>query len=159
MSLVITAFNIGWGIGQNIDEARKKVHIANHEAQQQEKPSFIMTESGQLISPNTEEKVVLQMTEETPELQRLSEKLNISLLLIQKILSVIEKTNTNELSSADIALHLDITIRSSNRILNELESKGVAEFINKKHEKLRGRPKKFIRLTFIKVNRKKIGCN
>ncbi|WP_370048584.1 hypothetical protein [Lysinibacillus sp. RC79] len=142
------AINIGWGIGQNIDEARKKAHIANHEAHQQEKPSFIITESGQLISPNTEEKVVLQMTEETPELQRLSEKLDISLLLIQKILSVIEKTNTNELSSADIALHLGITIRSSNRILNELESKGVAELIYKKHEKLRGRPKKFYKINF-----------
>ncbi|MGE7910298.1 hypothetical protein [Lysinibacillus xylanilyticus] len=118
-------FHIGWGIGQNIDEAQK-AHIANQKARQQEKPSFIITESGQLISPNTEEKVVLQMTEETPELQRLSEKLNISLLLIQKILSVIEKTNTNELTSDDIALHLGITIRSSNRILNELESKGVA---------------------------------
>ncbi|MEK5333716.1 hypothetical protein [Lysinibacillus sp. FSL W8-0992] len=141
---------IGWGVGQSIDDARKKAHIANHEAQKQEKSSCIITENGQIIAPNTQEKMVLHIKEETPELQRLSEKLNISMLLMQKILSVIEKMNTNELSSDDIALHLGITIRSSNRILNELEEKGVAELIYKKHEKLRGRPKKFYKINFHK---------
>lgn len=146
------SLHLGWGVAQNIDDARKKAHNANHEAQQQDISSLIITEDGQFICLDTTEKVVLQKMEDTPELQRLSEKLDISMLFIQKILAVIEKTNTNELSSADIAQHLGITIRSSNRILNELESKGVAELIYKKHEKLRGRPKKFYKINFHKNN-------
>lgn len=144
------SLHLGWGVAQNIDDARKKAHTANHEAQQQDISSLIITEDGHFISLDTEEKVALQKIEDTPELHRLSEKLDISILFIQKILAVIEKTNTNELSSADIAQHLGITIRSSNRILNELESKGIAELIYKKHEKLRGRPKKFYKINFHK---------
>lgn len=137
--------HIGWGIDQTIDEARKKAYLANHEAQQQAKPSVIITENNQLIQLNTEE-ATIQMVEESPELHSLSEKLDVSVLLIQKILSVMNSMNTNVLSSADIASHLGITTRSSNRILNELESKGIAEVTFKKHEKLRGRPKKFYKI-------------
>lgn len=137
--------NIGWGIDQTIDEARKKAHLANHEAQQQAKPSLIITENNQLVPLNADEATV-KMADESPELHSLSEKLDVSVLLIQKVMAVMNSMNTNVLSSADIASHLGITIRSSNRILNELESKGIAELTYKKHEKLRGRPKKFYKI-------------
>lgn len=141
---------VGWGIGNNIDDARKKAYLANHEAHLQKQPSIIVDHSNQMINTSTVLENDVLFVEETPELKRMSEEYEISILLLKKITTVIQKAETNEITSDDIAYHLGITTRSANRMLNELESKGIATYVYTKHEKQRGRPKKVYTIQFEK---------
>lgn len=137
---------IGWGIGSNLDEVRKKAYLANHEAYIQKKSSMIIDYQNQLIEVTGQTSPEPVLLKESPELKELSKRLNISLLNLKKILTVIQKSKTDEITSEDIALHLGITTRSANRILNELENKKIAEYLYTKHEKQRGRPKKVFKI-------------
>ncbi|MGE7768314.1 transcriptional regulator [Peribacillus sp. NPDC096540] len=143
--------NIGWGIGKTLYEARKKAQNANNNADTDSYQSIIITEDDQIIEPLEGRSLLKYSNSVSPELHELSERLDISSLQLQKILSVISNTNSNELSSEDISFHLGITIRSANRMLNKLEDKGVASAIYKKQEKLRGRPKKIYKINFQKA--------
>lgn len=137
---------IGWGIGSNLDEVRKKAYLANHEAFIQKKFSMILDYHNQLMEATENTQPEPMSLKESPELKALSERLNISMLILKKILTVIQKARTDEITSDDIALHLGITTRSANRMLNELENKKVAEYMYTKHEKQRGRPKKVFKI-------------
>lgn len=142
------SFNIfvGWGIDFNIEEAHRKAHLANHEAKIQKKYSVTINDTNQFIYLNSE-KLQEVVIENNPAVQKLSEQTGISALILNKLLFVINKKGSNEITSDDIATHLAITVRSANRMLNELEAKGLANPISTKHEKQRGRPKKVYKIS------------
>ncbi|MGW8428581.1 transcriptional regulator [Peribacillus simplex] len=142
--------NIGWGIGNTMYEARSKAQSANKETQVHPYGSIVITENDQIIGPLGEESCIEYSNSIDPEMEKLSKKLGISVLLIQKIISIISKTNSNELSSEDVSFYLGVTSRGANKMLNRLQEKGVAEIIYQKQEKLRGRPRKIYKIDFNK---------
>ncbi|MDQ0862055.1 hypothetical protein [Bacillus sp. V2I10] len=143
---------IGWGVGHSIHEAYSNAMQANQEANRNKEDSttYLMTENDHLIGPLGDEQCIEISNEANPQIENISQQIRISTLQIQKLLAVMEKLNTNELMSDDIAQHLGITIRAANRILNNLEEKGVAEVIVRKQKKLKGRPKKLYKIDFQK---------
>ncbi len=85
---------------------------------------------------------------QSKEVENLSSNLQLSPLTVQKIIAVINKLNTNEISAEDLATHLGITLRSANRILTKIVNNNGASVIHEKQEKLRGRPKKIYAINF-----------
>ena len=77
----------------------------------------------------------------SPLLNEICQKTKLAPVTIQKLIGIINKLNTNELSASDIAYYLEITERSANKIINKLVSSGNASQLYTKSEKLRGRPK------------------
>ncbi|KQL43619.1 hypothetical protein AN963_29860 [Brevibacillus choshinensis] len=141
--------HIGWGIGSTIFKARTNAHIANKEtASSKGNGSFIKTDKDQIIGPLGEQDCLEVSNAFTPKIKLLSEKTGISTLQINKITAVIDKINSNELSSEEMAHYLGITLRSARRILNRLEEIGVAKISYKKQDKLRGRPQKIYKIDF-----------
>lgn len=141
--------NLGWGTGDTMYKARMNAQLANQQsADSPVRGTFVIQMNGQVIGPLGDESSLVYWNEVSPQLQRLSEQLDISTLQIQKIMGVISKTESSELTSEEIAFHLGITVRSANRILNQLEEKGIARIAYKKQEKLRGRPKKIYKIDF-----------
>lgn len=139
--------SIGWGMGNNLQQARLNAQNANNEAKNNGgNCSFAITEEERIIGPLSQKSCLEYSNARNPRIEKISEKLNMSSLNIQKIIAVMDKLNTNELSSEDIAFHLGIALRSANRILNKLQEKGAAEVSYKKQEKLRGRPKKVYKI-------------
>lgn len=135
--------HVGWGVANTIDNARKKAHLANHEAHIQKRASIIIRNNNEMFQLSTNERQQSTLPiEETPELTVLSEQLSISRLILKKITFVVKVAGTNEITSEDIAFHLNITVRSANRMLKELEEKGIATYLYTRHGKQRGRPKK-----------------
>lgn len=139
--------HIGWGIAKTIDNARKKAYLANHEASIQKRASIVIRNNNELLqlSINNQQQSLLPI-EETPQLTQLSEQLGVSLLILKKINFVLKKVGIDEITSEDIAFHLNITVRSANRMLKELELKGIATYLYTKHHKQRGRPKKVFKI-------------
>ncbi|NNV09857.1 HTH domain-containing protein, partial [Geobacillus sp. MMMUD3] len=105
-----------------------------------------VTDSDQVIGPLGEETCLQYRNQITDYIQRWSEETDLSTLQLQKILAVLAKTESNELTADELAYHLGLTVRSANRILNRLEEKGVAKILYKKQEKLRGRPTKIYQI-------------
>lgn len=141
--------SIGWGIGNTIYEGRLNAQNANREANNNGgNCSFVITEDECVIGPLNEEGCLKYSNAKDPYIEEISSKLNISSLNVQKIMSVINKLNTNELTADDLAFHLGITLRSSSRILNKLVENGAAKVSYLKQEKLRGRPKKVYMIDF-----------
>ncbi|WP_257349782.1 hypothetical protein [Pseudalkalibacillus decolorationis] len=139
--------NIGWGIGNSIDEARTNALIANQLSDsREEQASFIITEGEQIIGPLGEGNCLTVSNSLNPEIEKVSEQTGVASLKIQKILAAMLKKNTNEFSADDLAAYLGISTRSSNRILNKFEEAGTAQVLYKKQQKLRGRPKKIYRI-------------
>lgn len=141
--------NIGWGVGTTLYQTKKAAQTANKEAETYEFPcSYVITDKQDVIGPLGRDTCIHYTNSIDPELEQLSVTLEISSLHIQKIIAVISKMQTNELTAEDLAYHLGHTLRQSNRILNKLEEKGAAKTSFRKQEKLRGRPKKVYKIDF-----------
>ncbi|MEH6948719.1 transcriptional regulator [Bacillus sp. JJ634] len=144
--------HIGWGIGTTLYAAKTSAQTANKQAKSNNFPcSYVITANEEVIGPLGEETCLHFTNTVDPQLEKLSETLGISSLRIQKIMAVISKLQTNELTAEDLAYHLGLTLRQANRILNTLEEKGAAHISYRKQEKLRGRPKKVYKLDFEKL--------
>src|SRR5699024_10644795 len=141
--------HIGWGSGDTIHKARHNANKANKKAQfTNESLSYVLTEQEEYIGPLNKDNFIKIESGKDAQIEKWSKKFNISSLQIQKILAVIEQMDTNELSSKDLSFYLDITLRSANRILNNLEEKGIATVSYEKHANLRGRPQKVYTINF-----------
>ena len=73
---------------------------------------------------------------------KLSEQVGISPLYLSKILYILRQKGGNTLSSEELAFFLNVTTRSASRILNKLESGGLANVEYSRQMNLRGRPAK-----------------
>nr|WP_309100397.1 transcriptional regulator [Fredinandcohnia onubensis] len=141
--------DIGWGIGNSLQEARLNAEHANKERRMDRGTSYIMTEDEQLIGPLGDETCLQIPNQLNTQIEKFSSQIGMSALQIQKIMAVLEKLQTNEIVSDDLAIHFGISQRAANRILQKLEEKGVAEVSYKKQKKLRGRPKKVYHIDFL----------
>ncbi|MED4569378.1 HTH domain-containing protein [Brevibacillus agri] len=139
--------HIGWGVGNSMYKARMNAQSANSmSAAGKTSGTYVVTDSDQVIGPLGEETCLQYRNQITDYIQRWSEETDLSTLQLQKILAVLAKTESNELTADELAYHLGLTVRSANRILNRLEEKGVAKILYKKQEKLRGRPTKIYQI-------------
>lgn len=138
---------IGWGVGNSMYKARTNAQTANGmSSATNTSGTFVVTDSDQVIGPLGEENCLHYRNQMNEQIQRLKEATDLSTLQLQKILAVLAKAESNELTAEELAYHLGLTVRSANRMLNRLEEKGVARILYKKQEKLRGRPTKIYQI-------------
>lgn len=141
--------NIGWGIGFNIKDARENAENANqNSARSGGNCSFIITESKSIIGPLSEMNCLQYDNSKDEYIEELSLQTGLSSLTLKKLTSVMDKLNTDELSSKDVACYLGITERSANRILSKLLKGGFVSASYKTTEKLIGRPKRIYKFHF-----------
>ncbi|KHL94807.1 hypothetical protein QW71_15920 [Paenibacillus sp. IHB B 3415] len=141
--------DIGWGAGETLYKARFHGQNALTLAERQPLPSsFAVMEDERIIGPLGESNRLEFTHAHDPQAEAWGRHIGITPLQVQKIIAVMHKLKRDELSSQDIALHLGITLRNANRIMNLLTEKGVATVSYQKQEKLRGRPTKIYKLQF-----------
>lgn len=141
--------NIGWGIGNAIEQAKRNALYANSESDKHKgNCSFIVTDENRVIGPLSEDNCLVYENLGNSYIENISKGMNISPINIQKILGLMKKLNTNELSATDTAYYLGISERSANRLLSKLVENGNASVTYKKSEKLRGRPQNIYLINF-----------
>lgn len=141
--------DIGWGAGDTLYQAR--FHAQNALALAERQPlssSFVAMEDDRIIGPLGASNRLEFTQVHDPQADAWGRYIGISPLQVQKIISVMHKLQRDELSSQDIALHLGVTLRNANRIMNLLTEKGAAQVSYHKQEKLRGRPTKIYKIQF-----------
>ncbi|MEG0774200.1 hypothetical protein [Clostridium sp.] len=138
---------IGYGIGNNIIEAKNNASDAKKEAILTDN-SFIMDEKHNLIGPLNTEHFLVITSEITPEIHKIAEQSKLSSLTIQKLASIIKIMGTSQLTTQDLAARLSVTVRNANRILSNLEKSGFASILYNKSSNSKGRPIKVYEIDF-----------
>ena len=133
--------NIGYGIGEDIIQAQSNATIALKNSTIESK-SFVVDENQNLIGPLNTEQIATISLAPSDKIKYLAEKAKLSTVTIEKLLYVIQKTGSNQISVNDLVLYLGGTIRNANRILNNLEKNGLATVNSTKSNLSTGRPVK-----------------
>lgn len=133
--------SIGYGIGTGIYQARTKAIDACHYGRNGGAGggSFLIDENGTLTvldvngGSNT-----LKLPEEY--INGISNKVKLSSETIVRIIGIMNLLKTDEITSQDLVTHLNLSLRSANKFLSNLEQKGLAQIVSQKRNGNKGRP-------------------
>ncbi len=134
---------IGYGIGQDLQQARTNARKASLESQKSSiKASFVMNEYGVLMGPLMilKQKVMENIASKTAKQE--TKKMVIAEYKIKEVLSVIRETSKKQITSQELADKLGITKRSANRILSAMEENSIIEVIKTRQTSAKGRPER-----------------
>ncbi len=132
---------IGYGISSNLHQARINAVAANREASLSPNSSscLIDEENKFIFSLNDSESFVISRNV-PDEFKKLSEISGLSVITLQKILSVVKTMENNRITSEEMSTKLAITQRSANRFLSSLKSCGLAKVVEQRQSATKGRP-------------------
>ncbi|MDR1800639.1 MAG: hypothetical protein LBQ95_02175 [Lachnospiraceae bacterium] len=138
--------SIGYGLAQTHTQAFANAKTAVAESAQKGGESFLLDSDNALIGPLNKRPLSLK-AKALPKIQEISEKSGLSTMTINKIQTVIKTRNSTEISSAELALALQITGRSANRFLKQLVQNGYAHVAYEKQSVSRGRPERVYQIS------------
>ena len=139
--------DIGYGIEKSIIKAHNNARKAKKESVIYEK-SFLIDENNRMIGPLLSDHEITVSQDITSEIKDIARQAHLSTLTIQKLMSIKKLTGSKEITSQEIAGHLNMTIRNANRILANLEQSNLAHLIYEKSSNSKGRPVKVYELSF-----------
>ncbi len=132
---------IGYGIGENIYQARFNAINANREAALSSLGrSYLVNQHDEIIGPIGQEGCIVVSNTITQELKDMAQRSNLSPLTVQRVLACVKAMQNEQITPHELALKLSITPRSANRFLSSLKQGDVLEITEKKKNISRGRP-------------------
>lgn len=139
--------NIGYGVGNDISQAKSNSKLAIKESILSGGSMFI-DENHSIIGPLNIDKPLEIKKFDSDMIHSIAEKCKLSSLTIQKLVSIVKMKDSNKITSVDLAERLGVTVRNANRILGNLEKGGVAEVVYTESVATKGRPVKVYELKF-----------
>lgn len=134
---------IGYGLGNNIYQARANAAEANREARLRKGGgSCLINENDEMISKLDSIRHMVIKRDTYLSLKQTSKKSGLSPLTIQKIIAVAGEMEGHRVTSQDIASKLGITRRSANRFLGALIKTRAAKVATEKNSTTKGRPER-----------------
>lgn len=143
----------GYGIGATMNHAQDNVHTAMREAKFSGH-SFLKDASGNLIGPLGRETRMVVDTQAASNVTEIAKRCNLSTMTVQKLLATLKQSDSNKITSPELAKRFGITIRNANRIITNLKIGGVATPIYTQTTNSRGRPVQVYALDFSEKNRR-----
>lgn len=138
---------VGYGIGSTMTHAQDNVQTAVREAKFSGQ-SYIKDASGNLIGPLGSEIRMVVNTNAFPDVSQLAHRCNLSTMTIQKLITSVQQSGSDKVTTPELAKRFGITIRNANRILSNLKNGGVAIPVYTQTTNSRGRPVQVYRLDF-----------
>lgn len=142
---------IGYGIGNNLYQARLNAIDASRYGRNIHKKdlSSILIDEKEgiyVLKTNTDEKQIISSESYISEI---ADKVKLSSETILKIVGVMQALKTEEITSQELMDAFQISLRTANKFLSNLEKSGYAEIVGKKRNGNKGRP---INIYRIKIN-------
>ena len=143
--------SMGIGIGGSANIAADNAKLALQRAKEQGgNATFVVNENKQIIGPLDGQKKNIIETKFTDEFVfELAEKTGLSTYSINKILDAVSSVGT-EFTAHDITPYLNMTLRSSRRLLKRLEESGVISIVGQESPYSHGKPRRVYRFNRIK---------
>lgn len=144
--------SVGYGIGENIYQARINAMDAEHYGRNGGAGtggSFLLDESQNLTVLGTEGKMPRRQTRVSEEyVQKIADEVRLSAETIVRIQGVMDVLQTKEITSHDLVRGLGISLRNANKFLGRMEECQKASIVGKKRDGNKGRPINIYRIDF-----------
>lgn len=138
---------IGYGVGTTVPHAMNNVQVASKEAKLVGKP-FIVDSKGCLIGPLNSEKHMVLSTNSMSNVSEIAKRCSLSAMTIQKVITILHNIGSDKITTQELAVRLDTTIRNANRIMQNLCKGGIAAPVYTQASHSRGRPVQVYTLDF-----------
>lgn len=140
---ITSPMKIGFGYGATHLEAEQNAHIALKFAENthHEKCVFILSEEKNLIGPFPKKSSLQRLKNDMPELVEIAKKAKLSPANISKIIQFSKSRHTPQFSASDLEEHLQVTRRSTERIIKRLLDSGFAKIVGEEMTYQQGRPR------------------
>lgn len=138
---------VGYGIGNDMYQARGNAIAANREARLYENGgSCLINENNEMLPHLESLRRFVIRRDAFPALTQASKKSGLSSLTIQKIIAIAREMDGHRVTSQDIANKLGITRRSANRFLSALAKTKTAKVVSEKSLTTKGRPERIYQI-------------
>ncbi|UTE76821.1 transcriptional regulator [Rossellomorea sp. KS-H15a] len=140
----------GFGYGHTAAEAETNAEIALSFARKADSNScaFILNEEKELSGPFPNKSKKQHLKNDTPDMLSLAKQLKLSPANLSKIVQFYKSRSARDFTAAELSDYLQITRRSTERILKKLVDNGSARIIGEEMTYAQGRPRAIYELTF-----------
>lgn len=137
---------VAYGISQDLAIARTNAMIALRESIQHK--SVYAMKNNSLIGPLTPDAETIELCPLNPEMNRIARDSELSPLTIQKIKTILTLQKSQEITANELTEKLNVKIRNTNRIINNLIKAGYVTQAGIKSTGTKGRPTRIYSFNF-----------
>ncbi|KMY53359.1 transcriptional regulator [Bacillus sp. FJAT-27231] len=139
---------VGFGYGFTAAEANQNAKIARSFAAHHEPEScgYILTEDKELLGPFPKEKKTQRLKNDHPEWLQIAKETKLSPANISKIIQFSKSRQSLQFTAADLSDYLQVTRRSTERILKKLVDHGFVKIVGEEMTYQQGRPRSIYEL-------------
>lgn len=133
----------GFGYGTALKEAEENARIALTFAEKKltEGCAFLLNDKKELIGPLPQQLQQQRLINNHPEIYQIAQKAKLSPANLSKIIQFAKSRQTNQFTSADLADYLQITRRSTERIIKKLVDHHYIQIVGEEMTYQQGRPR------------------
>ncbi|MGG0302855.1 transcriptional regulator [Bacillus albus] len=134
---------IGFGYGKTVKEAEQNAKIAQDFAKNNpiDHCFYILTSDKELFGPFPKEQRVQSLKNENPELMKIAKETKLSPANLSKIIQFSQSHSSLKFTAADLSEYLQVTRRSTERLLKKLVDYGYAHICGEEMPYQQGRPR------------------
>lgn len=137
---------IGYGLGEDLSQAESAAVDASRESRiSSGHPSYLLNLRRDLIRLSGAGSDISIQNEISPYIRELADRTGLSTLTIQKLITALKITGTDEVTTQDLSRILHITQRSANRFVSALVKSNLARVLYSRQTNTKGRPSKVYR--------------
>ena len=139
--------SIGYGLGESLQDAiSNSLYALKESINTVDYNSYLINVKKNKIGLFGDGKLVAFSSDVSPQILNLAEETGLSTLTIQKILKAKEILGDTDFTSQDLADILHITLRSANRMLDNMVRYHMAALLYHRQKGTKGRPQKVYRI-------------
>ncbi|HFK1765571.1 transcriptional regulator [Bacillus wiedmannii] len=134
---------MGFGYGKTVKEAEQNAKIAQSFAKNNpiDYCFYILTSDKELFGPFPKEQRVQSLKNENPELMKIAKETKLSPANLSKIIQFSQSHPSLKFTAADLSEYLQVTRRSTERLLKKLVDYGYAHICGEEMPYQQGRPR------------------
>lgn len=134
---------IGFGYGATVREASQNARVAHTFAINDKKEScgYILTENKELLGPFPSGTKMQMLKNDDPDLRLLAKEIKLSPANLSKIIQFSRSRHSLQFTAADLSDYLQITRRSTERILKKMVDHGSINIVGEEMTYQQGRPR------------------
>ncbi|WHY29588.1 transcriptional regulator [Bacillus wiedmannii] len=134
---------IGFGYGKTVKEAEQNAKIAQSFAKNNpiDNCFYILTSDKELFGPFPKEQRVQSLKNDNPELMKIAKETKLSPANLSKIVQFSQSHPSLKFTAADLSEYLQVTRRSTERLLKKLVDYGYAHICGEEMPYQQGRPR------------------
>jgi hypothetical protein len=134
---------VGFGYGMTLKEANQNAVIAVHFAEKEAAGNccYILTESKELLGPFPQDQRSYRLIADQPKLFHIAKQTKLSPTNLSKIIEFQKNRRSTQFTSVDLAEYLQVTRRSTERIIKKLADHGFIKIVGEEMTYRQGRPR------------------